>query len=541
MAFNGSGVFQRLYNWVNDAAANIKIRADRMDNEMNGFATGLSTCITKDGQTTVTANLPMATFRHTGVGNATARNQYSSFAQLQDGNAAWVDGGGTADAITASYSIPITALVDGQMCYVRATAANATTTPTFSPSALTARTIVKNGGQALAAGDISGDGHELILRYDLANTRWELMNPKTSSGSIFLDNAFRVANSVDQTKYIKYDISGASTTRVGTFVCWMTADRNWTLPDETTTLVGTGVAQTLTNKTLTAPIINGDVTGTGIANTCEGRLTLTTGVPVTTSDVTGATSIYFTPYIGNKVSIYTGSTWIQYTFTELTLALGTITSGRPYDVFLDYNSGTPQLVLLAWTNDSTRATALAYQNGVLVKTGDTEQRYLGTFYTTATTTTEDSKANRYLWNYYNRVDRFMEVKELTDSWSYSTSTYRQANASTANQLNYVQGVSEDSVEATAIGVVFNSTATLRSASVAIGLDNTTTPSGIQGQSVFSSAVNAGCVASYRGITSAGRHFLAWLERAAGSATQTWYGDNGGTNVVQSGIHGTIRG
>ena len=58
MAFNGSGVFVRLYNWVNDAAANIKIRADRMDNEMDGFATGLSSCITKDGQTTITANLP---------------------------------------------------------------------------------------------------------------------------------------------------------------------------------------------------------------------------------------------------------------------------------------------------------------------------------------------------------------------------------------------------------------------------------------------------------------------------------------------------
>lgn len=181
MAFNGSGVFTRLYNWVNDAAANIKIRADRMDNEMNGFATGLSTCITKDGQTTITANLPMAGFRHTGVGDASTRTQYASFGQVQDGKTNWVDGGGTSDAITAAYSIPLTALVDGQLCYVRATAANTTTTPTFSPSSLTARTIVKQGGSALSAGDISGDGHELILRYDLSNTRWELLNPKVTT------------------------------------------------------------------------------------------------------------------------------------------------------------------------------------------------------------------------------------------------------------------------------------------------------------------------------------------------------------------------
>lgn len=177
MAFNGSGVFLRLYNWVNDAAAGIKIRADRMDSEMNGFATGLSNCITKDGQTTVTANLPMATYKHTNVGVGTVRTDYTRLDQAQDGNLNWADGGGTADAITATYSPTISTLVDGQECYVRATAANTSTTPTFSPNALTARTIVKNGNQPLVAGDISGDGHELHLRYRLSDTKWELLNP----------------------------------------------------------------------------------------------------------------------------------------------------------------------------------------------------------------------------------------------------------------------------------------------------------------------------------------------------------------------------
>jgi len=181
LPYNGSGVFIRIHNWVQDAAANIKIRADRADAEDDGFATGLSTCITKNGQTTITANLPMATYRHTGVGAAVNRTDYARTAETQDGSLNWVDGGGTADAITASYGIPLTALVDGQLCFVRATAANATTTPTFAPSGLTARTIVKNGGQALVAGDIAGDGHELILRYLLASTRWELLNPAGAS------------------------------------------------------------------------------------------------------------------------------------------------------------------------------------------------------------------------------------------------------------------------------------------------------------------------------------------------------------------------
>jgi hypothetical protein len=69
MAFNGSGVFNRLYNWVNDKANNIKITASRMDAEMDGMATGLSTCITKDGQTVTTAAIPLASGFTTGAGS----------------------------------------------------------------------------------------------------------------------------------------------------------------------------------------------------------------------------------------------------------------------------------------------------------------------------------------------------------------------------------------------------------------------------------------------------------------------------------------
>lgn len=89
----------------------------------------------------------------------------------------WIVAAGTADAITATYSPVIAALVDGQFCQFRATAANATTTPTFAPNGLTAQTITKKGGVALAAGDIPGNLAEVILRYNLANTRWELLNP----------------------------------------------------------------------------------------------------------------------------------------------------------------------------------------------------------------------------------------------------------------------------------------------------------------------------------------------------------------------------
>ncbi len=59
MAFSG-GTFSRLYSWASDQANGIKIRADRMDAEMDGMATGLSTCLLKDGTQTATARIPFA-------------------------------------------------------------------------------------------------------------------------------------------------------------------------------------------------------------------------------------------------------------------------------------------------------------------------------------------------------------------------------------------------------------------------------------------------------------------------------------------------
>jgi len=177
LPFNGSGTFVRVRNWVQDATAGIRIRADRHDSEDDNFANGLSQCITKDGQTTLTANLPMAGFRHTNAGAAQNATEYARYDQVQLGKAVWAIAGGTADALTALYSPNTMAPVDGQLYWVRATAANATTTPTFSPDADTPRVIVKYGNDPLAAGDINGAGHELILRYRASDTKYELLNP----------------------------------------------------------------------------------------------------------------------------------------------------------------------------------------------------------------------------------------------------------------------------------------------------------------------------------------------------------------------------
>lgn len=277
-----------------------------------------------------------------------------------------------------------------------------------------------------------------------------------------------------------------------------------------------------------------------------GRLTLTTGVPVTTTDVTAATTLYYTPYGGcNSISTYNGSVWVQQTFTEISIAVPA-TTAQMYDVFAYDSAGTLTLELTAWTNDTTRATALTTQNGIYVKTGALTRLYLGSFRTTAVSgQTADAAAFRLLWNYYNRVDRFLSILEATDSWTYTTATWRQARGSTANQVAVVVGVAEDAIELTLMAHVQNDGAG-RSLHSAIGEDSTTTPLGIgQGGTIsyINSPVGTYIVvspANVRRIPAAGYHFYAWLEQSQAAGTTTWYGDIGSPTLMQSGMVGKFK-
>lgn len=261
------------------------------------------------------------------------------------------------------------------------------------------------------------------------------------------------------------------------------------------------------------------------------RLTLTTGVPVTTADVTGATTLYCTPYKGNRIALYTGTEWVVRASAQFSIALGTLTSDQGYDVFCYDNSGIPTLELTAWTSNTARATALIYQDGVLVKSGAVTRRYLGSFLTTSTTTTEDSIANRFLFNYYNNVSRLMQRVEPTPTWNYTTTTFRQANANTVNQLNFFVGVVENTVFAQLNQRVLNSNADVIIQS-GIGLNSTTVPALTTFQSLTIPVAGGYVMAtpSIECLPRLGKNALVWLEYSQAAGTTTWEGQ--GTFGIQ---------
>ena len=275
------------------------------------------------------------------------------------------------------------------------------------------------------------------------------------------------------------------------------------------------------------------------AVTPGGRLTLESGVPVSATDQTAKTTIYYTPYVHNTINLWDGFNWAPTVFAETSEALGTLTSGLPYDVFGFLSSGVLDLEKLAWTNGTTRATAVTLQDGRYCKSGDKTRLYLGTFYTTATTTTEDSDTKRFVWNMYNRTPRRLRLGEATGNWSYTTATWRSANNSTANRLQVICG------QPTLVDILLSvliSPSTGGAGEVSIAEDSTSTPSSEIISSSFGSAVatiyfstNARLVKT----AAVGFHYYQWLERTD-SGTTTVYGDDATNATYRGGMAGAIQ-
>ena len=98
MSYNGSGVFQ-----INSAGQPVVTGTTITSTAFNALtadlATGLTTCITKDGQTTPTANIPMGNFKITGLGQGTAAGQAVAY----PAPSASVIGTTTNDSAAAGY------------------------------------------------------------------------------------------------------------------------------------------------------------------------------------------------------------------------------------------------------------------------------------------------------------------------------------------------------------------------------------------------------------------------------------------------------
>lgn len=273
-----------------------------------------------------------------------------------------------------------------------------------------------------------------------------------------------------------------------------------------------------TNKILYAgPSADGNtgwVPQSGYFPNPQGYLTLTSQTAIIASDVTAATAVYYTPYVGNLIPAYDGSWLVPQFFSELTLTLTSAQAANQiYDVFAFIDSGT---LLIgtgpAWATPTagsgargsgagttqlsrvnglwTNAVSMTARNGGSTYSVSANQgTYLGSISMDAT----NGQVSCYrswgqsrkwgVWNAFNRAPIIMRAGDATASWSYLINTIRPSNNSTANSISVFCGLAEEQIDCTFYQKSQTTTsagAPLAEADIGVGLNSTTAISGEEG-------------------------------------------------------------
>lgn len=307
------------------------------------------------------------------------------------------------------------------------------------------------------------------------------------------------------------------------------------------------------------------------------RVSLDINSPITSSDMTGQTSVYWVPIAAQRVSLWNGFSWVSYPVSALTLALDSTSghtnyhqAGKLFDAFLaDDGTGTVCLATgPAWTasngvtprGSGAGTTEIENRDGVQVNknsitlrfgsaSGNTftaaanQARLVGTFCCTANGVTEDSSLNRLVSNVYCAEPRPMKVLETTATWAGLTATgtdFRISRGSGTNAFAFVQTLPGRRTRAEAAGLAANS-AGGNTVITAIGLDSMTLAA--PGSRIGFANGPAGAVfpltASYNDFTGLGYHALNWLEYSVNGPTTTWYGTAGAPLLCQTGMWGEV--
>lgn len=181
MPFNGSGVFNRAYNWVTDRNNGINILASRVDTEDDGFANGLTNCITKDGQSTPSADIGFGGFKVKNIANATLASDAVNAGQVQGSLLTYYADTGAADAYAITTTPNVGSYTTGQTWQIKIANTNLTTTPTLNVNGLGAKTIKSNDGTtAPPIGSIIAGGISQFI-YDGTNFQ---TSPVTAAAAI---------------------------------------------------------------------------------------------------------------------------------------------------------------------------------------------------------------------------------------------------------------------------------------------------------------------------------------------------------------------
>lgn len=267
---------------------------------MSDIAAALTQSLSRDGQTTPTANLPMGNFRHINVAAAVSRTDYAQAAQVQDSAMTWLTSVSGTDTIVASAVTPsgLAAYAAGQQFRFVSAGANTTSAVTLNINGLGAKNVTQLGASTLQPGMIQS-GAVVTVTYD-----------GTQFQAIGINNG---ANVVGTARNAKMVVSAASNT--GTFTA--------------TEIIVETVLGGVTNKLSSySQTINVSTTGAGGMDTGLAPVSGYVAIYAIYNSTTGTASILAQTVSGVMPEVYGGANMPSGYTSSALIALWPTTAGR---------------------------------------------------------------------------------------------------------------------------------------------------------------------------------------------------------------------
>lgn len=297
----------------------------------------------------------------------------------------------------------------------------------------------------------------------------------------------------------------------------------------------------------------------------QGRLTLTTGVPVMIADATAQTSVFYVPYVGLICPIYDGTNLVYSSIgsSGLTMTLNTTNqvSGSVYDLFVFLNSGVVTIGAgPAWTSTTARGTgagttqisqingiwsntvAIVLKNGVTTfgSVSANQATYVGSVYMTANgqtgVTMKPAAAGGGggniigVYNAYNRVRATSISRDSSAGYTYASSVWRAMDANNNNRITWVDGLQQTPTVARLQQEVQNGTAT-DVTFIGCSLDSTSTTPGVAGITQAAAIGNAQMPTSVESfLPQLGLHFIQ-AQESVNSGTATFSNSAGNIQAL----------